>query len=159
MPEDNGTREDTGLPEIAGGAEAAGAPETTRISYAELSHMVDLLLDKVDEDTDALVKELDRVPPEILDELFRSDLLNSYQVFYFYFREDPGELERERMELEPASSLIGGVTIDERELLELVFRLDMQGGVISVTDGDQILANFRGKAAYRRAKEFIDETL
>jgi hypothetical protein len=159
MPEDTGTREDAGLPEIAGEAEAAGAPETTRISYAELSRIVDLLLDKVDEDTDALVKELDRYSPEIRDELFRSDLLNSYQVFYFYFREDPGGFEREKMELEPASSLIGGVTIDERELLELVFRLDEEGGVISVTDEDRILANFRGKDAYRRAKEFIDETL
>lgn len=136
-----------------------GIPEDQEISYRELSRTVDALLDRVDEDTDALVGELDRFPSHIRDELFRSDLLNAFQVFYFYFREDPGDFERERLELEPASSLAGGVTINEIELLELVFRLDKDGGVISVTDDDQILANFRGKEAYRRAKEFIDETL
>jgi hypothetical protein len=147
IPEDNGMQGDTGAPDKAG------------MSYRELSRTVDLLLDKVDEDTDALVRELDNFSPEIRDELFRSDLLNAFQVFYFYFREDPGDLERERLELEPASSLIGGVKIDEIELLGLVFRLDKDDGVISVTDDEQILANFHGKDAYRKAKEFIDETL
>jgi hypothetical protein len=147
IPEDNGMQGDTGAPDKAG------------MSYRELSRTVDLLLDKVDEDTDALVRELDNFSPEIRDELFRSDLLNAFQVFYFYFREDPGDLERERLELEPASSLVGGVKIDEIELLGLVFRLDKDDGVISVTDDEQILANFRGKGAYRKAKEFIDETL
>jgi hypothetical protein len=147
MPEDSEQSGDTAV------------PEEREISYIELSHTVDALLDRVDENTDALVKELDHFPPKVREELFRSDLLNAFQVFYFYFREDPGDFERERLELEPASSLALGVTIDEIELLELVFRLDMDGGVISVTDDDQILANFRGKDAYRRAKEFIDETL
>ena len=153
MPEDSGIPRDTGM------HGDTGAPDNAGMSYRELSHTVDLLLDRVDEDTDALVKELDTFSPEIRDELFRSDLLNAFQVFYFYFREDPGDLERERLELEPASSLTGGVTIDEIELLELVFRLDKEGGVISVTDDEQILANFRGKDAYRKAKEYIDETL
>jgi len=153
MPEDTQIPEDTGMQVETGGADKAG------MSYRELSRTVDLLLDRVDEDTDALVKELDTFPPEVRDELFRSDLLNAFQVFYFYFREDPGDLEHERLELEPASSLVGGVQIDEIELLELVFRLDKDGGVISVTDDEQILANFRGKGAYRKAKEFIDETL
>jgi len=153
MPEDNGIPRDTGM------HGDTGAPDKAGMSYRELSHIVDLLLDRVDEDTNALVKELDNFSPEIRDELFRSDLLNAFQVFYFYFREDPGDLERERLELEPASSLTGGVTIDEIELLELVFRLDKDGGVISVTDDERILANFRGKDAYRKAKEYIDETL
>ncbi len=153
MPEDSEIPKDTGM------HGDTGAPGKAGMSYRELSHTVDLLLDRVDEDTDALVKELDNFSPEIRDELFRSDLLNAFQVFYFYFREDPGDLERERLELEPASSLIGGVKIDEIELLELVFRLDKEDGVISVTDDEQILANFRGTDAYRKAKEFIDETL
>ena len=153
MPEDSEIPEDTMM---QGDTEV---PDKGKMSYRELSRTVDLLLDRVDEDTDALVKELDNFSPEIRDELFRSDLLNAFQVFYFYFREDPGDLERERLELEPASSLIVGVKIDEIELLGLVFRLDNDGGVISVTDDEQILANFHGKGAYRKAKEFIDETL
>jgi hypothetical protein len=159
MLEDTEKREDTGMPEDTWIGEETRMPEDTGISYVELSRIVDLLLDKVDEDTDALVKELDHFSPEILQELFRSDLLNAYQAFYYYFREDPGDFERERLELEPASSLAAGVTINEIELLELVFHVDKEGGVISVTDDEQILANFRGKDAYRKAKNFIDETL
>ena len=47
-----------------------------------------------------------------------SDLLNAWQVFYYYFRTVPDELVKERMELEPASSLPRGLKIDEVEFLD-----------------------------------------
>ena len=57
-------------------------------------------------------------PGPVRNELLVSDLLNAWQVFYYFFRTVPDELVRERLELEPASSLVLGVAIDEIDLLD-----------------------------------------
>ena len=47
----------------------------------------------------------------------------------------------------------------ELELMEIIFRLEDERPVISVSDGEQFLVNYRGKDAYRRALRFIDDAL
>ena len=51
---------------------------------------------------------LDALDTGTRNELLESDLLNAFQVFYYYFRINPDELVKERLELEPASSLHNG---------------------------------------------------
>ena len=84
-------------------------------SFPELVRIADCLLEESGEDEDALMRRLETLPGAVRRELLVSDLLNAWQVFYYFFRTVPDELVRERFELEPASSLVDGVEIDEIE--------------------------------------------
>lgn len=127
----------------------------TRIPFHGLATLADRLLEESDEDTDQLVRLLDEVDPEIRQELLVSDLLNAFQAFFFCFRMIPDELTRERLELEPASSLIEGIKIDERDLLELVFLIRNNKAVIIICDGENITQSFEGRSAYTDAINFV----
>jgi hypothetical protein len=133
--------------------------EDSPLSYVELSTVVDRILEEGEDDPEALAQALDRLDPALRDEILRSDFLNAFQVFYYYFREDPGELERERLTLEPASALLTGVMITEIELYEVFFFVDYGEPVISLHAGPEIAVNYRGKRAYRRAIQFLDNAL
>ncbi|WML68466.1 MAG: hypothetical protein METHP_02092 [Methanoregula sp. SKADARSKE-2] len=127
----------------------------TRIPFCELAALADRLLEESDEDTDQLIRLLDEVDPEICQKLLVSDLLNAFQAFSFSFRMSPDELTRERLELEPASSLIGGIKIDELDLLELVFLIRNDKAVILINDGEKIVRSFEGRSAYMDAMNFV----
>jgi hypothetical protein len=129
------------------------------ISYSELGAITEKMLEEAEEDVVVLVRVLESLPPQIRADLFSSDFLNAYQVFYYFYREEPGELEKDRLILQPASALKTGVLLTEIDLFEIVFRVDEEGGVISVSDGEQVLVNFRGRGAYDKAVRFIDENL
>ncbi|MCU0632433.1 MAG: hypothetical protein MUC66_05620 [Methanolinea sp.] len=128
-------------------------------TYRELAEIAEHLLERTEEDETLLARELDTLDPGIRRELLVSDFLNAYQSYYYYFRNAPGDLERERLILQPASALVQGVMIAEIELLEIIFRVEDDQAVMSVSDGDHILVNYRGRDAYRRALRFIDEAL
>ena len=132
--------------------------DTTSISFSELARIADQILEKAEDDPEILARELDALAPVIRNELLTSDLLNAYQVFFYFFREDPGDLEQDRLTLQPASALMTGVMMSETELFELSFSIDTGDPVFSVTDGDQIVARFRGADSYRKALRFLDES-
>jgi len=125
--------------------------------YSELVRIVDKILDACDDEVPCIVKRLDGLDERTRDELLISDLLNAYQVFYFMFRLDPGILIRERLELEPASSLRGGLLLDETDLLEMYFGIKDAKAVIVISDGDKIIAAFSGNAAYQQGREYLDK--
>jgi len=127
--------------------------------YRELAKIADSLFKASGDDEERLASHLDTIGTDLRQELFGSDLLNAYQVFYYFFRESPGDLEKERMILAPAPLLVKGMVITEVDYLEIVFSMDSGEPVIAVREEDQVLANFRGKTAYRDAKQFIDENL
>jgi len=77
------------------------------------------------------------------------------QVFYFVFRTEPDDLVRERLELEPASSLVGGLKIDETDLLEMLFGIRDAKPVIVIHDGDKAVATFSGTSAYAQGRMFM----
>jgi hypothetical protein len=129
------------------------------LSYSELYPIVDRILEESEDDPEALAQALDGLSPAIREELLLSDFLNAYQVFYYYFREDPGDLERDRLILEPASALSTGVLITELEFYEIVFLVDSGEPVISVHAGSEIVANYRGAGAYHRALRFLEDAL
>jgi len=128
-------------------------------SFSELVRVADCMLEESGEDEDALVRRLEELPAPVRDELFVSDLLNAWQVFYYFYRIEPDELIRERLELEPASSLPGGVIIDEIELLERVFRVTKNRPEILVTDGKETLETFTGTSAVTDSRAYIESIL
>jgi len=133
--------------------------EPTGPSFSELVRVADCLLEESGEDDDALMRRLEELPAPVRDELFVSDLLNAWQVFYYFYRIEPDELIRERLELEPASSLPAGVTIDEIDLLERVFRVTKNRPEILVTDGKETLKTFTGTSAVADSQTYIESTL
>ncbi|MEN6395041.1 MAG: hypothetical protein ABFC78_00985 [Methanoregula sp.] len=134
-------------------------PENSAPSFPELVRIADCLLDESGEDNDVLMRHLETLPEPVRRELFISDLLNAWQVFYYFFRIEPDELVRERLELEPASSLVGGVAIDEIELLTRVFRVKNSRPEIIVTDGKEPLKTFSGAHAVVDSQSYIESTL
>jgi hypothetical protein len=128
-------------------------------SFPELDRIADCLLEESGEDDDILVRRLQTLPGPVLSELIVSDLLNAWQVFYYFFRTVPDELVRERLELEPASSLVAGVEIDEIDLLVRVFQVKNSIPKIIVTDGKEPLKTFSGASAVADSLSYIESTL
>lgn len=128
------------------------------VPFPELASLADRLFLESDDDEEKLAAALEGVPPEGRRQLLVSDLLNAYQVFYYFFRERPDEGILERLMLESASVLSRGILVDEVDLLEIVFRVDGDEPVIEISDGKQVLFSFRGKNAFREAARFTEGT-
>jgi len=126
------------------------------IPYQELAAVADHLFLACEDDVNCLARRIAGLDPAERNELLVSDLLNAYQVFYYFFRTLPDELTRERLELEPASSLVRGIKIDEVELFELIFSVTDLEPVIIVSDGERPLATYKGKTAYAEGLKFIE---
>jgi hypothetical protein len=124
--------------------------------FRELVDLVDAILEECEDEVPCIVKKLGLLEPEVRNELFLSDLLNAYQVFFYFFRTEPDALVRERLELEPASSLRSGLLIDEVDLLEMIFTLRESKPVILIWDGEKAIATFSGNRAYSDGKDFLE---
>lgn len=125
------------------------------IPYSQLFLIADTLLERADDDIALLARGIDALEQPVRDELLVSDLLNAYQVFYYFFRTEPGMLLQEQLDLEPASSLVRGLKIEETDLLELFFNIKDAKPVIVISDGDKVVATFSGKSAYAQGREFL----
>jgi hypothetical protein len=131
-------------------------PDGARVPYPTLVALADHLFEECEDDVKCLSHRIDALDSNLRHELLVSDLLNAYQVFYYFFRILPDELVGERLELEPASSLTRGVKIDEVELLDLVFLVKDNEPVIMVSDGEHPLVTFTGKTAYTDGLKYIE---
>jgi hypothetical protein len=132
---------------------------TQSIAYHELAATADQILDECGEDIALLSIKLDGLPIPVRDDLLVSDLLNAYQVFYYFFKESPGDLPMERLILSPASALLEGLFIDEIEFLELIFAIVDHRPVIVVSDGEHAIATFLGIDAYKDGLMYIESIL
>lgn len=129
-----------------------------QISYQELSLIANRLFEESCDDEELLASALDRIPEDVRSQLLISDLVNAYQVFYYFFRKRPDEEIAERLMLESGSSLQKGVFVEEVDLLELYFLVENSGPVLNITDGKEILSSFRGKNAYEDALQYLERT-
>ncbi len=129
-----------------------GSPE----SYSQLVARADRLFEECEEDVACLASRIDALDADVRNELLVSDILNSFQVFYYYFRVFPEDLICERLELEPASSLIQGVKIDEIERLELIFLVKNHEPLIIVSDGEKAIFTSKGKTAFAEGLKYIE---
>lgn len=131
-------------------------PGSSRVPFDELVAAADRLLDTCEDDFDCLAVQLGHLAPEVRDELLVSDLLNAWQVFYYFFRIADDDLLREQLELEPASSLIGGIKIRTNDFLEMILAVREAVPVIAIGDGEKVVAMFSGASAYAQGIEFMD---
>ena len=131
-------------------------PDSSTVPFPELVALVDTLLEECDEDVDRLAKKIGALDADVRNELMVSDLLNAWQVFYYYFRTVPDALVREQMELEPASSLSRGLKIDEVEFLELYFIMRDHKPLIVVSDGEKAVATFSGGNAFADGMAYLE---
>jgi hypothetical protein len=129
------------------------------LPYHDLAAITDYLLDECGEDVSLLIKKFDNLTPVVRDDLLVSDLLNAFQVFSYFFREVPGDLQMERLILSPASDLAFGVLIDEIDLCKLIFIIVRNEPVMVVSDGEQVLAIFNGSFSYHDALSYIQSIL
>jgi len=129
------------------------------LPYHELVAAADQILDECGDDIALLSEKLDQLSGQVRDELLVSDLLNAFQVFYYFFRETPGELPTERLILSPGSALLDGLLVDEIDLLELIFAIIDHQPVIVVSNGERALGTFLGPDAYRDGLMYIRSTL
>jgi hypothetical protein len=126
------------------------------IPFRELVLLMDTILEECEDEVPCIAKKLDAQKEDVLHELLVSDLLNSYQVFYFFFRIETDAYLRERLELEPASALRAGLLIENTDLLEMFFLIRESKPVIVISDGESVVATFSGKSAYRQGREFLE---
>jgi hypothetical protein len=131
-------------------------PADAPVPYRKLVALADHLFEQCEDDVTCLSPMLDALDSGTRNELLASDLLNAFQVFFYFFRMMPDELVQERLELEPASSLIKGVKIDEIDLVDLIFSVKNHEPVIIVSDGETPLKIFRGKTAYAEGLKYIE---
>ena len=125
------------------------------LPYSRLVAIADKLLEDADDDIFHLARSMDALEQPVRDELLVSDLLNAYQVFYYFFRIEPDILVQERLDLEPASSLINGLLIEETDLLEMFFGIRNALPVIVISNGDKVVATFSGKSAFEQGRIFL----
>lgn len=125
------------------------------IPYSRLIAIADKLIETADDDLVQLARDIDALEQPVKDELLVSDLLNAYQVFYYFFRTEPDLLVQELLDLEPASSLVRGLKIEETDLLEMFFGIKDTKPVIAISDGDKVVATFSGKSAYEQGRQFL----
>jgi hypothetical protein len=125
------------------------------LPYSRLVAIADHLLEEADENNVLLVRGIEALEQPVRDELIVSDLLNAYQVFYYFFRTEPDLFIQELLDLEPASSLIKGLKIEETDLLEMFFKIRDAMPVIIISDGDRTVATFSGKSAYEQGRTFL----
>ncbi len=134
----------------------AMSPDHAPLPYQKLADIADHLFDACEDDVKCLSREIEVLDPEVRNELLVSDLLNAWQVFYYFFRLQPDELMRERLELEPASSLVRGIMIDDIDPLVLIFSVTNMEPVIIISDGEHTLATYKGKTAYAQGLKFME---
>lgn len=127
-------------------------------SYRDLAKIAEMLFIQSDDDEEELAVALDSVEEGVRQDLLTSDLLNAYQVFYYYFREFPGDLAKERLLLLPASALSHGVILVEINYVEVIFHVEQGDAVITLHDEGQVIANYHGRDAYQNARQFIDDS-
>ncbi len=131
------------------------SPDASRVPFSMLTAAADRMLEDCEDDWECLAIRLGELQPDIRDELIVSDLLNAWQVFYFFFRTGDIDL-RELLELEPASALVHGIKILENDFLEMFFSVRNAVPVIAISDGEKMVATFSGRHAFGLGREFMD---
>lgn len=131
------------------------SPDRPAIPFPALAALADTLLEEGGDDIERLAAGIASLDEDVRNELVVSDLLNAWQVFYYCFRTIPDELVKERLELEPASSLPHGLKIDEGEFLELFFVMNDHKPLVVVSDGEKAVATFSGRTAYENGMHYL----
>jgi len=126
------------------------------VPFYVLADIVDRILEDCDEDVACTKMRLSALDPTTRKRLITSDLLNAWQVFYYFFEEQPFDDAYEILAFSAASALTEGIVIGEYRECTLTFLLANEQPVIIVSDDLEERGRFSGQSAYREAIRFID---
>ncbi|MDR2854925.1 MAG: hypothetical protein LBV40_02055 [Methanomicrobiales archaeon] len=129
------------------------------ISYQELGDIAEQIFTVCEDDPIRVATKLGTLSPNIRDLLLESDLLNAFQVFYYYFRESPDIVAEEILLFHSAAHLIHGISLLKGiGPYEMVFLVKQGKPMIVIIDEDDlVLKTCTGTGAYREAISFIRE--
>ena len=129
------------------------------ISYYELGDIAEQLFTICDDEPICVAKKLDTLAPNIRDLLLESDLLNAFQVFYYYFRELPDILAEEILLFHSAALLRNGIClIKDNGPYKMAFFVKQGKPLIVIIDEDDLVQKTcAGKGAYQEGITFIRE--
>ena len=124
--------------------------------YNTLSDIADAIFRRCSDDPSCIAAEIHKLEPDIRRSLLSSDLLNAWQVFWYYFEDYPGDDAVEFLTFHSAGDLTKGVPMGDIDLFTLIFQINDGEPEIGLSDDLQEIARFRGAAAWAETKEYID---
>jgi hypothetical protein len=124
-------------------------------NYTWLSDLVDRILSRCDDDPACIARGLESIEPDLRTEILVSDLLNAWQVFWYYFRADPGKEAVEFLTFHPAGELVHGVPMGDIDIYALEFRVRDGEPEIAISDDIQEVARYRGASAWNETCSFL----
>jgi len=129
------------------------------ISYQELGDIAEQLFTVCDDDPICVAKKLDTLAPNIREPLLESDLLNAFQVFYYYFQEVPDIVAEEILLFHSAALLKHGIFLrKDSGPYEMAFFVKQgKPEILIIDEDDLVLKACTGKGAYQEAISFIRE--
>ena len=125
--------------------------------FAELSDLMEKIFTRCNDDPVCIAKELEIIEPDIRREILGSDLLNAWQVFWYYFRAFPGDEAVEFLTFHSAGELNQGVPMGDIDIYTLVFQVTDGDPEIVIADDIQELARFRGASSWDECRAFMNE--
>lgn len=125
--------------------------------YDQMSEIVDSIFERCDDDPACIAAELRKLDSVIRDEILVSDLLNAWQVFWYYFAAYPGDDAVENLLLHSASELFIGVPMGDYGIFSLVFLVTNRDPEIRISDDIQEIARFAGTSAWKDTLHFMEK--
>jgi hypothetical protein len=125
--------------------------------YQTLADIADRIFGRCNDDPSCIAKEIRKLDPDIRNDLLSSDLLNAWQVFWYYFRDYPGDEAVEFMNFHSAGELAKGVPMGGIDIFTLTFQVTGDSPEIALSDDLQEVARFRGSDAWMKARAYIEE--
>lgn len=124
--------------------------------YNTLSDIADAIFSRCDDNPSCIAAEIHDLDPETRSSLLSSDLLNAWQVFWYYFEEYPGDEAVEFLTFHSAGDLKKGVPMGDIDVFTLSFQVIDGVPEVGLSDDLQEVARFRGAAAWAETRSFID---
>ncbi len=125
------------------------------LTYPELSVIVDKIFESCEDDDDCIVNHLARLDDSVRISLLTSDLMNAWQVFYWYFREQPGKDIMETLLFSPAGNLKRGIAL-ENGIFSFQFSVKNDRPSIVISDDEGVCATFSGQNAWKQTMNLIN---
>jgi len=125
--------------------------------YSTLSDIADTIFRHCSDDPSCIAAEIHKLEPEDRGSLLSSDLLNAWQVFWYYFEDYPGDEAVEFLTFHSAGELARGVPMGDIDIFTLTFQVIDGEPEIRLSDDVQEVARFRGVVAWAECRAFIQE--
>lgn len=125
--------------------------------YAELSRVVEEIFSRCNDDSRCIAAELNTLEPDIRADILSSDLLNAWQVFWYFFQEYPGDEAVEFLVFHSAGDLAQGVPMGDKGIFTLTFIVRDGEPWIRIEDDIVEVARFSGSSAWKDACRYLEK--